>query len=98
MNKSHLEHAIAAAAIQAAFLWVIGPWASGAVAVAIFLGREIAQNEYGVAVSRGWKYGEKPPVKWYEGLTKGWDTDAILDVATPALVCSGAAFAWSTLF
>lgn len=87
MIKTAFEHALIAAAIQAAFLWAAGPWVAGAVAVSVFLGREIAQNEYKLAVGRGWRWGEAPPVRWYEGVIKGWGKDGAADVLIPAASC-----------
>jgi len=50
------------------------------------MGREIAQHEYKLAITRGW-LGEVKPVKWYEGLIKGWSRDSLLDVIVPTLTC-----------
>ncbi|MDN6297165.1 MAG: hypothetical protein L0J54_03945 [Halomonas sp.] len=72
MIESSLEHVVIAVMIQLILIYWLGVWGSGAVAVAIFLGREIAQNEYKLALIRGWEWGETPPVKWHEGLTTGW--------------------------
>lgn len=53
---------------------------AGLPVVGAFLGRELAQHSYKLALSREWKWGETMPVKWYEGLTTGWTTDSVLDV------------------
>lgn len=90
MVKTGAEHAAIALAIQAALWAPLGPAAAGAVAVSVFVGREVAQNEYGLAVSRGWSWGQEKPVKWREGLTKGWNVDGIIDIALPAIACLGA--------
>ena len=57
------------------------------MAIALLLGREIAQHEYKLALSRGWAYGQTMPVKWWEGVIKGWSVDSVLDIALPATVC-----------
>lgn len=97
MNRTHLEHAAIAALIQLALWPVLGPIAAGIVPVAVFLGREIAQHEYRLAIQRGWSWGRPMPVRWYEGLTSGWGRDSILDVFTPAAVCAAIATAGTLL-
>ncbi|WP_447045331.1 hypothetical protein [Vreelandella sp. H-I2] len=87
MNKSQLEHALIALAIQALASLLIGPWWAGSLAVTLFIGREIAQNEYRIAHHRGWQWGEKLPVKWHEGIWKGWTRDSVLDVLAPLVAC-----------
>jgi hypothetical protein len=87
MNRTHLEHAIIALVIQLALWPLFGPWASAAVACAVFLGREIAQHEYRLAVFRGWKWGGPKPVRWHEGFWRGWTPDSVLDVLSPLLAC-----------
>lgn len=87
MNRTHLEHTIIALVAQFALWSVFGPWGAGAVAIAPLVGREIAQHEYKLALARGWEWGQKKPVRWFEGLIKGWSIDSVLDVAIPALVC-----------
>ncbi|MDA5563271.1 hypothetical protein PJK54_06285 [Cobetia sp. MMG027] len=57
---SALEHAVIAVIIQLMLWPVFTLWSSGAIAVAIFLGREIAQNEY--------KGGGPKAVAWDHGL------------------------------
>ncbi|NVK42182.1 MAG: hypothetical protein HWE39_13155 [Oceanospirillaceae bacterium] len=52
----------------------------GLPVVGVFIGREMAQHSYKLALSRGWRWGETMPVKWYEGLTTGWSPDSVLDV------------------
>ena len=52
----------------------------GLPVVGVFIGREMAQHSYKLALSRGWSWGETMPVKWYEGLTTGWTPDSVLDV------------------
>lgn len=91
MNRTHLEHTIIALVTQLALWPVLGPWGAGSTACALFLGREIAQHEYKLALARGWERGQKKPVRWFEGLIKGWSIDSVLDVAIPALVCGLAA-------
>ncbi|MDQ7735517.1 hypothetical protein QT231_22690 [Halomonas sp. SpR1] len=87
MNKSQLEHALIAVLIQIALFPFMGMWIAGSVAVALFLGREIAQNEYRVAHRRGWTWGQVPPVNWYEGAWRGWTIKSALDVLSPLAAC-----------
>ena len=87
LNKTHAEHSVIAVVIQLCLWPVFGLWASGSIAIAILLGREIAQHEYTLAITRDWLWGEVKPVKWYEGLIKGWSSDSLLDVIVPSLVC-----------
>jgi hypothetical protein len=65
----------------------VGLFTGGIVAIALLLGREIAQHEYKLALSRGWEYGQAMPVKWYEGMTTGWSVDSFLDVGVPVAAC-----------
>jgi hypothetical protein len=60
----------------------------GVVAVAVLLGREIAQHEYKEALSKGWVYGQPMNIPWYAGVAKHWSMDSVLDVVIPALVCT----------
>lgn len=87
MNRTHIEHALIAILIQFALYPLIGLWTAGAIAVTLFLGREIAQNEYRIAQGRDWQWGETPPVKWHEGLWRGWTHDSVLDLLAPLFVC-----------
>lgn len=88
MNRSYIEHALIAVLIQFA-LWPFleSMWVTGGVAVAIFLGREIAQNEYRVAHRRGWKWGQVLPTNWYEGAWRGWTKKSAFDVLSPLAAC-----------
>lgn len=92
MNRTHLEHAIIALVIQLALWPLFGPWAAAAVACAVFLGREIAQHEYRLAIWRGWKWGGPKPVRWHEGLWRGWTRDSVFDLLAPLVVCLLAAW------
>lgn len=87
MNRSHLEHIVIALAIQAALLTLLGSWGAGAVAIALMLGREVAQHEYRLALTRGWEWGQRKPVAWHEGVWRGWSWDSALDVLLPTLAC-----------
>lgn len=91
MNRTHLEHTVIAVLIQLALWPVFGLVIGGLTACAVFLGREIAQHEYKLALSRGWVWGQKKPVHWFEGLLKGWSKDSVLDIALPVLACGLAA-------
>ncbi|MDH2373552.1 MULTISPECIES: hypothetical protein [Cobetia] len=76
---SALEHAVIAVIIQLMLWPVFTLWSSGAIAVAIFLGREIAQHEY--------KGGGPKAVAWDHGLLYHWNWDSSLDVALPLVSC-----------
>ncbi|WNL39532.1 hypothetical protein RN347_03075 [Halomonas sp. PAMB 3264] len=86
---SHLEHVLIGLGIQLllALLPRVTLWVSGALAVAVFLGREIAQHEYKLAVARGWEWGQTQPVGVLEGVVTGWHLDSVLDVLAPAAGC-----------
>ncbi|MGP9466736.1 hypothetical protein ACT3RU_06925 [Halomonas sp. TP35] len=98
MNRSYIEHALIAVLIQFALWPLMGMWVAGSVAVALFLGREIAQNEYRVAHRRGWTWGEVPPVNWYEGAWRGWTVKSVFDVLAPLGACLLAALITKSLF
>lgn len=87
MKRSYIEHALIAVLIQFALWPFMGMWVAGSVAVALFLGREIAQNEYRVAHRRGWTWGQVPPVNWYEGAWRGWTRKSFFDVLAPLFAC-----------
>lgn len=91
MNRTHFEHTAIALAIQLCLWPIVGLLAGGAVAIALLLGREVAQHEYKEALSKGWVYGQPMNIPWYAGVTKHWSMDSILDVAIPALVCAALA-------
>jgi hypothetical protein len=87
LNKTHAEHSVIAVVIQLCLWPAFGLWAAGSISIAVLLGREIAQHEYKLAIDLGWSWGEVKPVKWHEGIVKGWSNDSILDLIVPALVC-----------
>lgn len=97
MNRTHLEHAVIALVIQLALMGFIGAWHAGGLAVALFLGREIAQHEYKLGVERGWQWGQTLPVKWWEGVIRGWTRDSAFDLLAPALICAALALAATAL-
>ena len=84
MNRTYVEHALIALLIQLGLSFLFGMWAAGAIAVGLFLGREIAQNEYRLAHRRGWKWGQVLPVKWHEGFWRAWRLDYQGAVDRPA--------------
>ncbi|ASK18989.1 MULTISPECIES: hypothetical protein [unclassified Halomonas] len=88
MNITHLEHVFIALLIQMALLPFANARVTGAIAVALLLGREIAQHEYRLAVQRGWEWGQTLPVGIFEGVWRGWTLDSVLDVVLPALACT----------
>lgn len=93
MNMTHLEHVFVALLIQIALLPVANARVTGAIAVAILLGREIAQHEYKLGIQRGWEWGETLPIGMFEGVWRGWTLDSVLDVLFPALACTVVAIA-----
>jgi len=93
VNITHLEHVFIALLIQMALLPFANARVTGAIAVALLLGREIAQHEYRLGVQRGWEWGETLPVGMLEGVWRGWTLDSVLDVAFPALACTAVAIA-----
>ena len=92
LNKTHIEHTLIALCIQFLIWPFLGVLVGGCVAVSIFIGRETAQHEYKLAVQRGWEYGQAMPVKWYEGMTKGWSADSVLDILLPCAACTASPF------
>lgn len=93
MNYTHLEHVFVALLIQFMLLPLVSAKVSGSIAIALLLGREIAQHEYKLAIQRDWQWGETPPVGMFEGVWRGWTLDSALDVLLPALACMVAATA-----
>ncbi|MCC5903924.1 MAG: hypothetical protein JJT87_18585 [Halomonas sp.] len=91
MNYTHLEHIFVALMIQFMLLPFVSAKVSGSIAIALLLGREIAQHEYKLGVQRGWEWGETLPVGMFEGVWRGWTLDSALDVILPALACIMAA-------
>ncbi len=89
MDMSQLEHVVIALGVQLllALLPRVTLWVSGSLAVAVFLGREIAQHEYRLAIQRGWEWGQTQPVGMFEGVYTGWHLGSILDVLMPAVAC-----------
>jgi hypothetical protein len=88
VNITHLEHVFVALLIQIVLLPFANARVTGAIAVAILLGREIAQHEYRLGIQRGWEWGETLPVGMFEGVWRGWTLDSVLDVLLPALACT----------
>lgn len=77
MNKSHIEHLVAALIAQAIIWLATGSLWFGFVFVSgLFLGREHAQFEY--------KIGDPSKLKWFEALAFWkWSLDAKLDLIIP---------------
>jgi len=93
--RTALEHALIAVVIQVALAPFTDVMAAGVIAMAIFLGREIAQHEYKIAVQRGWRWGQgAKPVKWYDGIIGGWSKDSLLDLIFPLIAVSAVATGW----
>lgn len=94
MNPTNWQHALIAAGMMLALGLVLtllsapGAWLIGfAVAVTWFIARECTQHEYKIATQRGWRWGRNLPVRWWEGVAKGWSRDSLLDWLTPLLAC-----------
>lgn len=84
---SALQHGVIALLIQLLLWPLFGIWSAGGIAVAIFLGREIAQHEY--------KGGGPKTVSWDYGLLHDWTLDSSLDVLLPVVFCLALAMlAW----
>lgn len=91
MNRTHIEHTVIAAILQLLAWPAIGLVSGAALAIALLLGREIAQHEYKLALQRGWQWGQTKPVAWHEGFLRGWSRDSFLDVLIPATACAAIA-------
>jgi len=86
MYRTALEHAVIAVAIQLVLAPLTNIVFAGAIAMAIYFGREVAQHEYKIAVQRGWRWGQsEKPIKWYEGIVSGWSKDSLLDLIFPLI-------------
>lgn len=93
MNKSNYIHTAWALLIQAITVALSGDaWAGAAIAIAFFTGREHAQREVRILLTR--TAGTR--LKWYEGF-RHWSTDATWDVALPAATCLVVAQIWDYL-
>lgn len=87
MDATVIEHAVIAACIQLGLWPLLGRWSAGVVACAIFLGREIAQNEYEALRLPEFADMNLATLPWWAGLRHGWSLGSIMDVAGPALAC-----------
>lgn len=90
MNKTNFEHGFIAVIIQIPLAFLIGWWAAGAVAVAVFVGREYGQVEYKVRARTGRSLTDMMP--WHVLNAKYWSLDAVLDMVVPVVMCSSVAF------
>lgn len=94
MNRTNWQHALIGAVMMLvawAILALIGVSGAALIALVIpvtwFISRECTSHEYRLGVARGWRWGKKLPVRWWEGIARGWTRDSMLDWVTPALVC-----------
>lgn len=79
MNKSNVQHAAYAIAMQLVILLATNSLLHGAFfATAWFISREHTQREYAIHV-----FGQKYNLKWWQGFT-GWSKDDWLDALAPA--------------
>ncbi|MDL4863784.1 hypothetical protein NPJ88_015725 [Halomonas elongata] len=92
MIKTALAHAVIAMAIQLALGQFISYVAAGAVAVAFYLSREITQHEYKLGIRRGWRWGQRLPVAFWEPIFRGWSRDSALDIIAPVIAVAGLAY------
>ena len=97
MNRTHLEHTMIALAAQLLLMPFIGAWHAGALAVAVFFGREIAQHEVKALQLQQYSSLNLGTLPWWIGLVYGWNRDSVLDVAMPALLCAALAMAVTAL-
>lgn len=94
MNRSNWEHVgfglmimIALSALLS-LLRIEGAVLIGfTAAVTWFLARECTQHEYKLGMERGWTWGETLPVRWWEGVARGWSRDSLIDWLAPAVAC-----------
>ena len=91
MNRTHLEHVVAALLIMGALWGVLallaipgGHWA-GAAAGVFFVGREYTQGERNLAYVESVHLAN---LRWYDGLRFWrWTPDGRLDLLFPLLAC-----------
>lgn len=93
MNRTNIEHLIAALVMQAAIALLTGDWWVGAAAGAFFfLGREHAQVEYKYIKQSSGRRHETPIAPELAAFNPGlWSRDAILDFAIPVVGVVGVA-------
>ena len=85
MNRTNLEHAVYALAMQIVIgLLTQNWWAGAAFGAAFFIGREHAQREY--------KIGDPSTLKGYEAFDLWrWSKDALLDLLLPVVAVTALA-------
>ncbi|MAM57362.1 MAG: hypothetical protein CMN25_08515 [Salinicola sp.] len=94
MNRTHWEHAIIAA-LMMLIVWAIlalfdipgAALIAFVIPVTWFVAREATQHEYKLGTQRGWRWGRNLPVKWWEGVVRGWSRDSLLDWLAPLFLC-----------
>lgn len=95
MYKTAVKHAAIALVVQIVLTPVVNAVLGGVIALALYLGREIAQHEYKIAVRKGWRWGDGPkPIKWYDGIVGGWSKDSILDMLLPVIAVALFSIIW----
>ena len=97
MIKTALLHALAAVIAQLVLWPALGLTASGAVAVAYWVGWEMAQRSYKLSIHRGWEWGDKHRHDWWEPMAKGWSLDSLLDLVFPIVAVLAVAVLGNTL-
>ncbi|WP_069383639.1 hypothetical protein [Halomonas caseinilytica] len=94
MDMTLVEHMWIAVAVQIGLAGILGLRGAGVAAVMVFLGREIAQNEYEVLRLPEFADMNLATLPWWAGLRHGWALGSVLDVAAPALACCLVALLW----
>ncbi|MDH0133537.1 hypothetical protein N7381_09790 [Pseudomonas asiatica] len=92
MNRTQLEHVVAALLIMGAVWGVLfllgiqsGHWAGAAAGAFFFAGREYTQGERNLAFVEAVHVSH---LRWYDGLRfRRWTVDGRLDLLCPLLVC-----------
>jgi len=96
MNRTHLEHVVAALLIMVAAWGLLallgipaGHWAGALAGVFFFVGREYTQGERNLAHAESVHLTH---LRWYDGLRFWrWTPDGRLDLLLPLVVCLVAA-------
>jgi len=87
MDKTPIEHALIAVAVQVAFGLLLGDWIAGAaLACTWFIAREHTQAEYRwIAKFGGGKRANLTVMGWAD--KRVWNLSSVLDFAAPVAAC-----------
>lgn len=93
MDKTPIEHAVIAIAVQIAFGFWLGDWVAGAaIACTWFIAREHTQAEYRyIARFGGGLRSSLRAMDWMD--KRVWSMGSVLDFAAPIISCMGIYFA-----